>query len=47
MKICVTATDENISAALDLRFGRCPYFILVDPETMEFKAVDNRSTGTA
>ncbi|MDA0524344.1 NifB/NifX family molybdenum-iron cluster-binding protein [Methanococcoides alaskense] len=41
MKICVTATDKNISAAVDLRFGRCPYFILVDSETMEFKAVDN------
>jgi predicted Fe-Mo cluster-binding NifX family protein len=47
MKICVTATDKNISAALDLRFGRCPYFILVDSETMEFKAVDNPAASAA
>ncbi|MCD4806820.1 MAG: NifB/NifX family molybdenum-iron cluster-binding protein [Methanococcoides sp.] len=41
MKICVTATDKNIDAALDPRFGRCPYFVLIDSETMEFKAFDN------
>lgn len=41
MKICVTATDKNISAAVDSRFGRCPYFVVVDPETMEVDAFDN------
>ncbi|ABE51592.1 NifB/NifX family molybdenum-iron cluster-binding protein [Methanococcoides burtonii] len=47
MKICVTATDKNLNAALDLRFGRCPYFIIVDSETMEFKAVDNSAASAA
>lgn len=41
MKICVTATGKNINAELDSRFGRCPYFVIVDPETMEFNAIDN------
>ena len=41
MKICVTATDKNINAAMDPRFGRCPYFVVVDSETMEFNAFDN------
>ncbi|UGV41447.1 NifB/NifX family molybdenum-iron cluster-binding protein [Methanococcoides orientis] len=47
MKICVTATDKDINAAMDSRFGRCPYFVLVDPETMEFKAVDNAAASAS
>ncbi|MEJ2096799.1 MAG: NifB/NifX family molybdenum-iron cluster-binding protein [Deltaproteobacteria bacterium] len=41
MKIAVTATDQDLSAAVDPRFGRCPYFILVDPDSMEFQVVEN------
>ena len=47
MKICVTATDKNIDAAMDSRFGRCPYFVLVDPDSMEFKAVDNEAASAS
>ncbi len=47
MKICVTATDKNINAALDPRFGRCPYFVIVDPDTMEFKAFDNTAASAS
>lgn len=41
MKICVTSTGNNLDSAVDPRFGRCAYFIIVDPDTLEFKAVNN------
>ncbi len=43
MKIAVSAVDDNLDAELDPRFGRCQYFIFVDPETMKFEAVSNES----
>ena len=43
MKIAISATGPNLDAEVDPRFGRCPYFIIADPETMEFEAVDNSS----
>jgi len=41
MKIAITSTGKELSSNLDPRFGRAAYFILVDPETMEFEVVDN------
>ena len=43
MKIAVSATDPTLDAEVDPRFGRCRYFIIADPETLEFEAVDNAS----
>jgi predicted Fe-Mo cluster-binding NifX family protein len=50
MKVCVSATSNNLDAPLDPRFGRCLYLIVVDPETMQFEAIPNlaaSSTGGA
>jgi len=41
MKICVTATGQNLDSSVDPRFGRCAFFIIVDPATLEFKALPN------
>jgi predicted Fe-Mo cluster-binding NifX family protein len=41
MKIAISATDRSLDAKVDPRFGRCTYFIVVDPETMEFEVIDN------
>jgi predicted Fe-Mo cluster-binding NifX family protein len=41
MKIAVSATGKDLNCQIDPRFGRCQYFIFVDPETMEFEAFDN------
>ena len=41
MKIAVSATGTTLDAMVDPRFGRCQYFIHVDPETLQFEAVDN------
>jgi predicted Fe-Mo cluster-binding NifX family protein len=47
MRICVSASSSGLDAAVDSRFGRCPYFIIVDSETMEFDAIANDSTNAA
>jgi len=41
MKIIVTATEKDLNASVDPRFGRCQYFITVDSETLEFNALEN------
>jgi len=41
MKICLTATGDNLESQLDLRFGRCQYFIFLDSDTDEFEAIQN------
>ncbi len=41
MKVAVTATGKDLDAQVDPRFGRCQFFIFVDPETLDFEAVPN------
>ncbi len=41
MKIAITASKPDLSSPVDPRFGRCPYFVIVDPDTMEFEANEN------
>jgi len=45
MKICVSAVGKSLDASVDPRFGRCPYFVIVDTETMQFEAIPNTSSG--
>ena len=47
MKIAISANGSTLDAEVDPRFGRCQYFIIADPETMEFEAVDNSSAMAA
>jgi len=46
MKIAISATDPNLDAQVDPRFGRCQYFIIVDTETMEYESMKNVETTT-
>lgn len=41
MKVAVTAQGQDLAAAVDPRFGRAKFFVVVDPETGEFSANDN------
>jgi len=41
MKIAISASGSDLSSSVDPRFGRCPFFLLVDTDTMEFEAVEN------
>ena len=43
MKIAISASGPTLDDNVDPRFGRCRYFIILNPETMEFEAVDNLS----
>ncbi len=41
MKICVCATGPDLNSQVSPVFGRCPYFLIVDSKTEEFKAIPN------
>ena len=41
MKIIVTASEPTLDSPVDPRFGRSPFLILVDTDTMEFEAIEN------
>jgi len=43
MKIAVSATAPDLDALVDPRFGRAPYFIIVDPDSMQFETMENSS----
>lgn len=43
MKIGVSAQSGTLESAVESRFGRCPYGIVVDSETMEFDAFANEN----
>ena len=41
MRIAVTSAGKGLDSKLDPRFGRADYFIILDPDTMEFEVVEN------
>ena len=45
MRIVVTADGTDLESPASPIFGRCPTYIFVDTETMEFEAVENPSIG--
>jgi len=42
MKLAITSTGKELISDLDPRFGRAKYFILVDPESLEYEVVENK-----
>jgi predicted Fe-Mo cluster-binding NifX family protein len=46
-KICVTSSGPTLDSMVDPRFGRCAYFIIADPETLDFEAVSNEAAMTS
>jgi predicted Fe-Mo cluster-binding NifX family protein len=44
MKIAVSASGPDLDAAVNPRFGRAPYFLLIRPDTLEFEVVANQES---
>ena len=40
-KIAVASSGKTLESQVDPRFGRCPYFLIVDSETEEFEVMEN------
>lgn len=47
MKLIVTAASPELKAAVDPRFGRCAYFVVVDTETLDWQAQANEAINAA
>ena len=47
MKIAVSSQGDTLDAAASPVFGRCPIYLFVESETMEFKAVPNPAMNQA
>ena len=43
MKIAVSSTGRDLDSAMDPRFGRCAYFLIVETDSMSFEFFDNQS----
>jgi len=41
MKIAVTSMGRDLTSAVDPRFGRAAYILIVDTDTKDFKVIDN------
>jgi len=41
MKIAISAREQTLKSLVDLRFGRCNCFIVVDTATGDYRAVSN------
>jgi predicted Fe-Mo cluster-binding NifX family protein len=44
MKVAISARGKDLEARIDPRFGRAPYFLVVDMDTMECQAVSNQAS---
>jgi len=43
MKIAVTAVEPRLDAEVDPRFGRCPFFVIVETDNLSLEAIDNEN----
>jgi len=43
MKVCITASGNDMNSDSDPRFGRCSFFIIADSENGDFEAFENQA----
>jgi len=41
MKIAISISEKSFDSKVDPRFGRCPYYVIVDSETDEHEIIKN------
>ncbi len=47
MKLVITASAPDIEAAVDPRFGRGAYFVVVDSESLQWEAHENQAVNAS
>ncbi|MEA3376112.1 MAG: NifB/NifX family molybdenum-iron cluster-binding protein [Chloroflexota bacterium] len=47
MRIAVTSNGADLDAPASPVFGRCPWYLFVEPDSMEVEAVENPAMGAA
>ena len=45
MKVAISSSGKDLNSRLDPRFGRCPYFLVINPDDMSFEVFNNESAG--
>ena len=43
MKIAISSSGKTLDSALDPRFGRCAWFLIIDPADMSYEVFDNQN----
>lgn len=43
MKIAISSSGKTLDSPLDPRFGRCAWFLVIDPADMSYEAFDNQN----
>ena len=43
MKLAIALKENDYNSSLDERFGRAPFFIIIDNETKEFEIIENEA----
>lgn len=41
MKVAIVSKGKTLRSRVDDRFGHCSFFVVVDPESMRFEAIEN------
>ncbi len=47
MRVAVSATGSDLNTTVDRRFGRCPWFLFVDAESLQYDAIENKNADDA
>ena len=47
MKLAITLKENEYNSSVDERFGRAPFFIIIDSDTKEFEIIENEAKDEA
>jgi predicted Fe-Mo cluster-binding NifX family protein len=47
VKICVTSEGKTLDSPVDVHFGRCRYFLIVETDTMDYEVIENAHLGVS
>jgi len=45
LKIAISSSGKDLESLIDPRFGRCPYFIIIDIDTLSYELLTNPTVG--